>query len=241
METNTRLVELREIIQSEGEVIAQAQARQLRAIAELDNLQGRSRGVPVEVAWMLKLVEQKAAKKVALARTLTTRLPETLKAMEGGVIDEEKASKIAEPTAYLSDEKAREVDAIVATRLKGKNPASLRKMVNYWIAKVDKEGYEARCKAKRAERQLQLIHQDHGMSTLVADVPVEKGSAAYHSIDREARKRKTKDESRTLDQLRVDILIERCLGASQGEPKADIFVYVDMQTLAGLNSDPAQL
>ncbi|WP_158892858.1 DUF222 domain-containing protein, partial [Amycolatopsis anabasis] len=97
METNTRLADLKDIIQSEGEVIARAQARQLRAIAELDNLQGRSRGVPVEVAWMLKLTEHKAARKVVLARTLTTRLPETLKAMEGGVIDEEKAAKIAEP------------------------------------------------------------------------------------------------------------------------------------------------
>ncbi|WP_246257216.1 DUF222 domain-containing protein, partial [Amycolatopsis anabasis] len=145
METNTRLAGLKDIIQSEGEVIAKAQARQLRAIAELDNLQGRSRGVPGEVAWILKLTEHKAARKVALARTLTTRLPETLKAMEGGVIDEEKASKIAEPTAYLGDEKAREVDAIMANRLQGKNPSSLRKMANYWIAKIDKEGYEARC------------------------------------------------------------------------------------------------
>ncbi|WP_158885174.1 HNH endonuclease signature motif containing protein [Amycolatopsis anabasis] len=241
VETNTRLADLKDIIQLEGEVIARAQARQLRAIAELDNLQGRSRGVPVEIAWMLNLVEHKAAKKVALARTLTTRLLETLKAMEGGVIDEEKAAKIAEPTAYLSDEKAREVDAIMARRLQGKNPSSLRKMVNYWIAKIDKAGYEARCKARRADRQLQLIHQDHGMSTLVADVPVEKGSAAYHSIDREARKRKTKDESRTLDQLRADVLIERCLGSSGGDPKADIYVYVDLQTLTGLNNDPAQL
>ncbi|WP_343034518.1 HNH endonuclease signature motif containing protein [Amycolatopsis anabasis] len=234
-------MELKEIIQLEGEEIAQAQARQLRAIAELDNLQERSRGVPVEVAWLLNLVEHKAAKKVALARALTTRLPETLKAMEGGVIDEEKASKVAEPTAYLSDEKAREVDAIMASRLKGRNPSALRGVVNYWIAKVDKEGYEARCKARRADRQLQLIHQDHGMSTMVADVPAEKGSAAYQSIDREARKRKTKDESRTLDQLRADILIERCLGTASADPKADIFVYVDLTTLAGLNSDPAQL
>ncbi|MEU6641186.1 hypothetical protein ABZ863_01395 [Saccharomonospora sp. NPDC046836] len=51
------------------------------------------------------------------------------------------------------------------------------------------------------------------------------------------------NESRTLDQLRADVFAELLLGSNTdgSGAKADVHVYVDLTTLAGLNDDPAQL
>ncbi|GAA1981769.1 hypothetical protein GCM10009754_68290 [Amycolatopsis minnesotensis] len=45
-----------------------------------------------------------------------------------------------------------------------------------------------------------------------------------------------------MDQLRLDSLVERCLGGGcAGKPKAQIFVHIDLPTLMGLRDNPAEL
>ncbi|MEU6641807.1 DUF222 domain-containing protein [Saccharomonospora sp. NPDC046836] len=153
--------------------------------------------------------------------------------------------KVAAATAWLSDAQAREVDSTVAPRLEGKNPHQVRRVASYWALKADPEGAARRADHRRAERSVQLLPGDDGMSTLLADLPAEVASSAYARIDRMARTLRGANESRTLDQLRADVFAELLLGSNTdgSGAKADVhvYVYVDLTTLAGLNDDPAQL
>ncbi|MEU6643898.1 DUF222 domain-containing protein [Saccharomonospora sp. NPDC046836] len=119
----------------------------------------------------------------------------------------------------------------------------MRRVATYWAMKTDPDGAAQRADHRRAERSVQLLPGDDGMSTLLADLPAEVASSAYARIDRMARTLRGTNESRTLDQLRADVFAELLLGShtERSGAKADVHVYVDLTTLAGLNDNPAQL
>jgi hypothetical protein len=219
------------------------EAEQAADVALFAAAGGSARSVAAELALELSVTERRAGADVALAQALTTRLPETFAAFRRGEIDGFKARMVFEPTIALSDEMAGQVDAIVSTRLVGKNPSSLRAAVNRVVQKVDAEGYERRSRARRRDRGVCLIHQDETMSTLSCDLPVEQASAIYASLDQEARRLRRGGEVRTLDQLRADVLVDRLLNRAPGDSgiKPVVYVYVDLLTLAGLNEEPAEL
>ncbi|WP_344417900.1 HNH endonuclease signature motif containing protein [Amycolatopsis minnesotensis] len=151
---------------------------------------------------------------MALAVALTSYLPCTLAAMEAGVINEYAASRVFEATACASEDVAAEVDSLWAGRSDDRNPPALRRLVNSLLMRVDPEGYERRRQEKVAARRLEIRHGEHGSSTLF-----------------------------TMDQLRLDALVERCLGSHgcAGKPKAQIFVHIDLPTLLGPRDNPAEL
>ncbi|MEU6641955.1 DUF222 domain-containing protein [Saccharomonospora sp. NPDC046836] len=214
-----------------------------RAVDALVDSRGHASDVAVELALLLSVSEQHARRMVDLSTALVHRLPQTLAAMESGVLDSYRASKVASATAWLNDSQAREVDSTIAPRLEGKNPHKVRRVTTYWALKADPEGAARRASVRRAERSVQLLPGEDGMSTLLADLPAEVASSAYARIDRMARTLRGGNESRTLDQLRADVFAELLLGSNTtgSGAKADVHVYVDLATLAGLNDNPAQL
>ncbi|MEU6645105.1 DUF222 domain-containing protein [Saccharomonospora sp. NPDC046836] len=214
-----------------------------RAVNSLDDHRGHAPDVAAELALVLSVSEQHARRVVDLSTALVHRLPRTLAAMESGVVDSYRASKVASATAWLSDSQAREVDSTVAPKLAGKNPHQVRRVASYWALKADPDGAALRADHRRAERSVQLLPGEDGMSTLLADLPAEVASSAYARIDRMARTLRGADESRTLDQLRADVFAELLLGSNStgSGAKADVHVYVDLATLARLNDNPAQL
>ncbi|PRX51504.1 uncharacterized protein DUF222, partial [Prauserella shujinwangii] len=149
---------------------ARCQARMLETLAEYRRLRGRARDVPQEVALVLAVTERAAARQLDLADALVTRLPRTLAALRRGEIDAYKAAKVHEPTACLTDEQAREVDARMAEKLVGKNPPNLRAAVQRQVHRVDPGGAAVRARRRRAERRVELVHGEDGMATLVADL-----------------------------------------------------------------------
>jgi hypothetical protein len=118
-------------------VVSQVQARYFEVLARFTDTAEEPGTVPQELALALTIGRSAAETQVGLAMALTTRLPRTLEAMRRGEIDAFKASKIHEPTAVLIDEQAREVDAIMATRVTGKDPGGLRRSVDLAVIKVD--------------------------------------------------------------------------------------------------------
>lgn len=231
------------IIVGADEEIARAQAVKYRAMAEFNRLRRRSRGVPAELAMALAVSQSWAQKMVADAEALTTRLPNTLALMEEGVLDAYRASRVCHATAWLSDAKASEVDLILADRLPGKNATQIRRAATHAAAQADPEGHAAGTRKRRATRKVTLLHREAGTASLVIKgAPVEKMNAAYTRLDRAARKLKTKEESRTLDQIRADVATDLLLGGTGGkQERAEVFLYMDTLTYAGLNDEPAEL
>ncbi|EHR50736.1 hypothetical protein SacmaDRAFT_2492 [Saccharomonospora marina XMU15] len=230
-------------IRSLQQEICRLQARQLREIAAYHRDRDGCHDVVSEVALALAIGERAARRQVDLARALVTRLPNTLAAMENGVIDSHKASKIAEPTACLTDEKARQVDVLLADRIGGRDPASIRRLATTAVHRVDPDGAAERAQRRRLHRRVELLPGDDGMATLLAHLPAEVAGAAYARIDRHARALRAADEKRTTDQLRADVLADLLLGSGPGATatKAEVFVHVDLRTLMELNNEPAEL
>ncbi len=211
LETMTDKGLLRVIHGTEVE-IARQQALRARAIATLNERPGRSSTVPTELALTLSTTEGAAKRLVEHAETLTTRLPETLLAMEHGTIDWHKAVKICDATSWLDDENARSADRILAGRLTGKSASAIRRAAGKLAEKLDTEGFALRSKVRRAERKVTLVHRGMGTAALVSELPVERAAAIYRRIDTAARELNTRTEKRTLDQLRADVFTNLCLG-----------------------------
>ncbi|MEV7554123.1 DUF222 domain-containing protein [Amycolatopsis sp. NPDC089917] len=214
----------------------------MRALADFAALAGSRRSVTEEVALRFSVTRNHAHLLVETSCALVARLPNTLAALERGDIDLYKASKVSQLTREVPDEIAAQVDAWMAGRLAGRDPAAIRSSVSYAVQKFDYAGYHERATRKRAQRHISLEHKDETMSTLSGYLPTELASSIYASMSRAAKARRNKDKSRTLDQHRADVFAERLLAEDgHGKPRAHIQVYVDFLTLIGARKDPAIL
>jgi len=213
-----------------------------RTIAEFAASAGSRRSIAAELVLALRMDKPQAEREISHAQTLVDRLPHTLAALETGEIDRRKAFQVVEATNVLDDDQARQADELLANRLE-KTPRNLSRAIQRVIRAVDREGYDARCAKKRQDRKVTLTPQDHGMSTLSANIPCEVASAIYGSLTDAARAMRKIDKTRTTDQLRADILAERLLAAANGDgnPRTHVYVYVDLLSLLRLNNDPAYL
>ncbi|EME53080.1 HNH endonuclease signature motif containing protein [Amycolatopsis decaplanina] len=223
--------------------IARLEAVRFRALAQLNRHREGVRSVTQEVAFALSLVDNHAGAMVAAADALTTRLPRTLNLMDQGKLAGFSAMKVATATAWLSDENARAVDALLEDRLTDKNPDQVRKAANHAANTIDPDGADRRAEHHREGRRLTLRQGETGVASIeVEDGPTEKVTAAYQRIDRAARALKTGEEPRTLDQLRADVALDLLLGG-QGGPseRSEVFLYMDLFTYLGLNNDPAEM
>src|SRR5215217_3340726 len=121
--------------------IARIEADKVTSIA-LAAAEGSRRSVTADLALRLSISQHQAGAEITTAIALTTRLPCTFAALQRGDINLQKASKVVEPTLGLPDELARRVDEVMATRLAGKDPSSIRAAVNRVIQKLDPAGYK---------------------------------------------------------------------------------------------------
>ncbi|MFC3483280.1 DUF222 domain-containing protein [Amycolatopsis roodepoortensis] len=223
--------------------IARLEAVRFRALAQLNRHRDGARSVTQEVAFALSVTDNHAGALVATADAVITRLPRTLSLMDQGRLSGFGAMKVATATAWLSDDDARAVDALLEDRIADKNPEQIRKAANHAANTIDPDGAGKRAQQHREGRRLTLRHGETGVASIeVEDAPVEKAAAAYQRIDRAARALNTKDESRTLDQLRADVALDLLLGGQGGtSERTEVFLYMDLFTYLGLNNDPAEL
>ncbi|EME61776.1 hypothetical protein H074_11405 [Amycolatopsis decaplanina DSM 44594] len=135
------------------------------------------------------------------------------------------------------------MDEVLEDRLPGRNSEQVRKAANHAAMMADRDGAGKRAEQHRAGRRLSIRQGETGVASIeVEDGPVEKITAAYTRIDREARALKTGDETRTLDQLRADVALDLLLGGQGGKSeRSEVFLYMDLHTYLGLNDDPAEL
>ena len=223
-------------------VIRQVEAFKVRAIAHLNGLRDGDRSVADEIAPEMGITRNMAMRQVFLAEALTTRLPSVLAAMEAGELDAFPASKVVDVTAPLSDDKCRQVDAALVGKLDGRDPTQVRRIARTWVNRIDKDA-GARSKKRRGDRRIELHHDDDAMATLLAYLPAEIASAIYCRIDTIAKKLKTKDEPRTLEQLRADVVSDILLGKLEGYGGVvgNIFLHVPLTTALSITDHGCEL
>ncbi|UMP07513.1 HNH endonuclease [Amycolatopsis sp. EV170708-02-1] len=226
---------------SEG--IARLEAVRFHALGRLSRHRDGAGSVAQEVTLALSVVDGHAAGLVSTAEALTTRLPCTLGLLDRGKVGGFGAMKVATATAWLSDEDARAVDAVLEDRLPDRNSDQIRKAANHAAMVADREGAARRAERNRGGRRVTVRQGETGVASIeVEDGPVEKVAAAYTRIDREARALRAGGETRTLDQLRADVALDLLLGGQGGKSeRSEVFLYMDLHTYLGFNDDPAEL
>lgn len=244
--TSTKPTELHNIVvelqQNEKEV-ARLHARRMKLVAELCRRSEARRGLPEQVAMALSMTKHRAAATIAAAEKLIAHMPKTFALLEKGSIPLTVAERVREATSWLPDAKLPEVDSLLENALEGRNPTQARRITNRTVAKVDQDGHADRAKGGRQGRKVRLRHGDPGTASLaVTSAPVEHALAAYANVDQLARRLKTADETRTLDQLRADTMLDLLMGKQfGGEVRTHCYLYLDATTYAGLNNKPAEL
>jgi Domain of unknown function (DUF222) len=235
-------------------LIACAQAAQLREIARFAALRpGREPGTGMalaadEIAVELQWTRVAANNRLALAQTLTDRLPATLAALTRGQIDLRKAHAVSEETWTLSDEQAQTVESRVLARAGERDVSTIswwRTTLRRQVIRVDPAGADRRHQQHNAERRVVLTPYPEGMAHLSALLPAPQAQAIYTRLDALARQARTLGDDRNVDQRRADCLIDLLLhphtpGAG---PRTNVQVWVTVaaSTLLGLDELPGEL
>jgi Domain of unknown function (DUF222) len=201
------------------------------------------REAAVEAACALRIPERTARNHVAEAVTLTRLFPETLEQLAAGTVQQAQVRALIKATALLDDAAARRVQQLVLPRMPGQNPVTTRKALAHAVIKVDPAAAEKRREHAATQRRVAQYPEVDGMGTLAATLPADQAVHAMRAIDAHARatRKKNPDDARTLDQARADSFYRLVTGNTAHHPAALVQITVPLDTLIGLNHEPADL
>ena len=197
-----------------------------------------------EIRAALRLTRRTANTELALALDLKVRIPRVWETLAAGDIDVRRAKVIAHGTAHLPVDTARDVvDRVIqeAFRLTtGQLMARIRRL----CIEVDPRDARRRYGEAVADRRIVFEPTESGTANLLGlDLPPHRVAAVTRRVSQLARTLRTRDESRTMDQLRADVFLDLLEGTTQttktGQGIVDI--RVDLDTLTQLTDHPGEL
>src|SRR5947208_8570139 len=142
---NMSVTEALDELRHDDAVIAQYEARKIRAMHRIHELRadpktGKSEFASDEIALEMRWDPVAASRKVDEAVALVERLPGTVAELEAGHIDLAKARAIHDLTTTLSPEQVREVERMVLPRAGQRTLRSLRDRTRTAVLRVDQDG-----------------------------------------------------------------------------------------------------
>jgi len=209
-----------------------------------------------EVGLILRVAGVAAQDHLLHAYQLVTRLPETVGALEDGVLHPVQARRLSEAVIGLTDEQCAQVQTRMLTKVAAAGSLSIaqfgRSLKRAVMVAAPKTAEQAHVDAL-AEARVEVRPLEYGMALLLAWLPAPDAFRVKAAI--EARARVTGpaavagvDECRLIDARRAHALIELVeLGASADpavSPKragSAIQVTVGLQTLLGASDEPGEL
>ena len=177
--------------------------------------------------------------RLADARRIRNKLPQTWAAHLDGHVDAFRARLIASAAAKLTTvENHIHLDAIIGDYAATHTTAQLKAKLNRFIARW--ETTDQAVKEERESRGMWVNHQDHGMSLLIAKIPTTDAIAIDSRFNDQA---KAISDGRTLDQRRADLFVQHLLGTVDGHKHSSrtiIGITVPITSLAGLDDLPGE-
>jgi Domain of unknown function (DUF222) len=251
-----------DVIGAYQRLISCAQAGQVAAIAELTRRpmflphrdrdeRDELRSAGAQVAAELRLAPSTGEDRALTARRLVEEFPATLGALREGAIDHRRAAMITDVVDRCDVATAHKVEQRVLPRAGARTLGQHRRAIERAILEVDPVTAEERHRVAEAVRRIEFWPGDEGMGHALVTVPAD-GMALFRStLDAAAQAMKSAmDDGRTMDQLRVDALIElsrralaagRFAGGVEGIPlssaqgrRPNIQVTVPFSTLIGI-------
>jgi len=174
-------------------------------------------GATEEIALELAISRQSAAGLISRSFIHTVRLPATAAEQRAGHIQGWKAKIIADATAYLSDDKAREAEALAlgwaGGSFKGKTPAKIRKLIERAAVQVDPELAAKQREGATAAARLSFYREPTGTTGLqVTGLDPQEGIEAEQAIEDRAKEYKAAGLEGGMARLRVRAMTDKITG-----------------------------
>jgi hypothetical protein len=198
-----------------------------------------------EIRVALNLTRHAADVEMGFALEMHRRLPRLFDMLASGVIDVRRAKVIERGTMHLSDATSWAVVDDIADDAPSLTTGELRARLKKLCIETDPDEAKDRYDTAVANRRVVIEPTDDGTANIHAyDLPADEAAAIGNRIHAMARTlHGVEDESRSMDQLRTDVLLDYLNGITRHTaPKGgNVDVTVTMETLTGLVDRPAEL
>ncbi|WP_350005355.1 DUF222 domain-containing protein [Pseudarthrobacter sp. WHRI 8279] len=191
----------------------------------------QQRSLVAEVGCALVISDRAAGALLAESHALTTSLPRTLAALQGGSISWAHARGMAEEAATLDPAGAAALEAhfLDPDTPRPVNVAAMGEMPAYrfkakartWRERHHPESIEKRHAKGVADRRVECRPDQDGMAWLSAYLPADQAMAGWNRLNALARAAQGPDEPRTLTQIRADDFAEAILTSGTGRGNGD--------------------
>ncbi len=198
----------------------------------------------MEIRAALNLTRRAAETQLDFAHLLCERLPQVWVALDAGWIDLPRARVIVDQTLHLDATLAQAVSEEVVVSAGSMTTGELRARIARLVITVDPESAAKRYQDGLEERRLASEANPDGTANFHAlNLPPAEIQAAMRRINRLARSARSKDDPRTIDQIRADVLLDLLRGRvrGKGHDRGVVDISVDHATLTGLNDDPGSI
>jgi hypothetical protein len=212
--------------------------RALARMAELrpDRDAGGHYFAGAEVGAALAWTPAQAATQVAFAVRLTTVFPSTVDALADGRIDLARAHALADITAALSDEHARDLEQWILARAEYRTITQWRQALRAKKDRVDPDGADRRRDQRRQDRRVDFHAAEDAMAHFDVYDTAERLRAVYLMVDKMARTMRAHGAREPLDTLRADALYDLVINGGGRGITVELQVAIPYTVLLGANT-----
>jgi hypothetical protein len=236
------------LLQAEDRLMSAVQSRRLRTIGDISEVFGDSDSAAAEVGAALHLTRAASEADVRLAEHLGEH-PRVWGMLRSGDIDMRRAKVIVDGLTGIERETAEAVLDQVLPDASELTTGQLRARLSRTCLELDPDAARARYEAGLEQRRVVLTATPDTTAILAGhDLPPDLAAAAARRINWLARKAKTRNDPRTLDQIRADVFLDLLTGRSQalhgttsGGPVGHVDIVADIETLTGASDAPAHI
>jgi hypothetical protein len=205
------------------------------------------RDTNAQLALARRVSPHQAAADRALAAAMVSRFPRLFARMRAGLVGEAELRIVVGECRQLPVELAQVADSRLDDMYAeaGDEPLG-RGRVEHAARRIaielDQAAYVARLSHAAGDRRVSVRPAPDAMVALSALLPLSGGVQSWGALDRRARQLRGAGDSRSLDQLRADLLVERLTGRQVGAmPDVEIQLVIDSDTLLGDGDQPAEI
>ncbi len=199
---------------------------------------------PEEIGAALTLTRRMANRELSVALDTVRTLPAVYHALVSGQIDARKATILTDHTAHLEDGARRYVIGQILEKAPQLTTGQLTARLRRLATEADPEQATSRLELSLSERKVVAEPNLEGTAALIiSQCSPDDILGARDHINLLARRLKTAQEPRTIDQIRADVAIGLLNGTFKGggARRGAVSINVDLTTLAGLSDSPAEL
>lgn len=249
--------ELVSLVQARAREVSRLQAEFYADVLELaytppchpDDPPERTDGLDTETAdeirAALPLTRRAAEIQLDLAWRLVKRIPAVWEALQSGDIDLPRARVILDRTDHLDESIARDIAARILTEASELTTGQIRGRLDRLCVEADPDEAAKRYEKRVEDRRVEAHRQPEGTADLVGmNLPGDRVAAIMDRLTRIARKRRGRNESRSMDQLRADAfleLLEGCHRQSEPDSRPMVDIRIELPTLLGLDEKAGEI